>query len=544
MGRLLTIAIIVGTTAALLGGLTGAVLLAVAAPVPEHRVWFVWLCATLTGSVAAMATIVAVRVRSGRGNRRSNDLRRALASVLTGGCAGAVLALGMFGMSPRGRQLLFFAIGAAAGGCLFAVSRRLRRAEQRLADRRTPDTPYYSPSGTRFLPELHAASLPVPIVDVLLERRSRGRWFQFTLGSLLALTLISSVTLAIWVRGPIKRRQVIAAIERGGGGRVGYASRAPDWIVDLLGELARGIFDEVDSVELRNATDADLARLGFLSRLRSLSLAGNVTDEAMKRVSQWQSLEELDIGATNVSSKGLAELRRLPRLRTLSVPQSSDDAALTEVASLENLTTLWIDGGWPRSPSPVTAAGFDRLSSLRELRELRLNRLTIGDDEIAFISGLRRLTRLSLYDTRVSDAGLRHLVGLQELEWLDLTRTQVTGRGFKELSTLSRLRTLNLGGSPVTDRGLEAIAVLTSLETLSLDSTKITDAGLVHLKAMSKLHWLSIMSTAISDAGLPSLEELSNIGAFHRDGTNTTRGGIARLEAAWKERRDRLQPAD
>ncbi|HEV3342904.1 MAG TPA: hypothetical protein VG125_21200, partial [Pirellulales bacterium] len=280
MGRLLTIAIIVGTAAALLGGLGGAMLLPAVVPLPDDRVWFVWLCATLTGSVAATATIVAVRVRSRRGNENANDFRPALASVLVGGFAGAVLAQRMFHTSPRGRQLLFFALGAAAGGCLFALNRRLRQPTQKLADRRTVDNPCYSASGTTFLPDLHVASLPVPIVEVLLERRARGRWFQFTLGSLLAVTLISSVTLAIWVRGPIKRRQVLAAIERSGGGRVGYATRAPDWIVDLLGELARGIFDEVDSLALQNATDADLRRLGSLAQLRSLSLAGNVADEA------------------------------------------------------------------------------------------------------------------------------------------------------------------------------------------------------------------------------------------------------------------------
>jgi hypothetical protein len=545
MGRLLTVAIIVGTAAALLGGLTGAMLLATVAPLPEHRVWFVWLCAMLTGSVAAMTTIVAVRLRRQTGG--GNDLSRAMASVLVGGCAGAVLALGTFDAAPRGRQLLLFAVGALAGGCLFAVYRRVRQPAQRLSDRRIADNPYYSQSGTVLLPDLHADSLPIPVVDILLERRARGRWFQFTLGSMLALTLIASVALAVWVRGPMKRRQVLAAIERSGGGAVGYASRAPDWIVDLLGDLARGLFDEVDRIELRNATDADLARLDFLSRLRSLSLAGDVTDEAMKKVAQWQSLEELYLGGTHVSAKGLAELQRLPRLQSLSPPPTIDEAGLKEVAGVTSLTRLYIDNLYLNGApywTGVTGAGLDHLRNLSQLKELSLARQPVADDDLAFLEQLPRLKTLRLGNTRVTDAGLRHLARLQELEWLDLSRTNVTGSGFEELSSLAQLRMLELNGAPVSDEGLKGIATLSNLETLNLDSTKITDAGLVHLQAMKKLQWLNISFTAVSDEGLPILEKLVAIGTFYHERTNITPAGLARLEAAWQERRDRKSAAD
>ncbi|HWB14591.1 MAG TPA: hypothetical protein VG826_35530 [Pirellulales bacterium] len=546
MGRLLTIAIIVGTAAAILGGLTGAILLAAAAPLPEDRVWFVWLCATLTGSVAAVTASVAMRSSKRNRTGSGNDFNRALASVLAGGGAGAALAQRMFDTSPRGRQLILFAAGALVGGCLFVVHRRLRQPAQRLVDRRIADNPHYSRSSTVLLHDLHADSLPTPIVDILMERRARGRWFQFTLGSLLALTLIASLSLALWVRGPMKRRQVLTAIERSGGGRVGYATRAPYWVVDLLGDTARGIFDEVDRIELSNATDADLARLGFLSRLRSLSLTGSVTDEAMKKVVQWQSLEELDLAGTNVSTKGLAELRRLPRLQSLRAPLSIDDAGLKEIAAVTSLTKLYLDGryGYAGRWFGVTGAGLDHLRNLAQLTELSLAYQAVADDDLAFLEQLPRLKTLRLDNTRVTDVGLRHLARLQELELLNLTRTNVTGSGFENLTALTQLRRLDLGGLPVTDRGLEGIAALTNLEMLDLTRTKITDAGLVHLKTLSRLQYLNLMFTAISDAGLPNLEELTSIEVFYHDSTNTTPAGIARLEDAWRTRRTRKHPVD
>lgn len=539
LGRLLGLTLVAGVLGALVGGAAGAVVLPLAAPSPEDRVWFVWLCAILTGAVTAIATIIASRVRGGK----ASGLPDVLAAVLLGGCAGALMALRMFGGAPRGKQLFFFALGALAGGCAIGLCRGLRRSPPKPADRRFAASENYSPAAAVCL--VDRASFRTPIVDILLERKSRGRWFQFTLGSLLACTTIASIVLALWVRGPIKRRQVLTAIERGGGGRVRYASRAPEWVVDLLGDVVRGIFDEVDEIELRAATDADLARIAFLPHLRCLSLSGTVTDEAMKTVARWQSLEELRLGSAEITSLGLAQLRQLPRLRKLVVPMSIDDAGLEAVGAATGLETLSIGTGpanpfRPPSWGPLTAAGLSRLCALAGLKDLSLYGMPVGDDETAFLERLPRLQRLHLVGTGISDAGLEHLGRLEQLEWLDLggvTGSQVTGSGFEGLSSLSQLRRLDLRGTSVTDQGLSAIAALKNLESLDLTGTKITDDGLVHLKPLKRLKHLDISFTAVSDVGLPGLEELADVDVFHHYGTSITSAGIARLEKIWQERR-------
>jgi hypothetical protein len=77
MGRLLGVVVMIGLAAALLGAVVGALVVATAAPLGREGAWLIWLSAVLTGSVAAVTTMVAARLR-----RQGGDLRAGLASVL------------------------------------------------------------------------------------------------------------------------------------------------------------------------------------------------------------------------------------------------------------------------------------------------------------------------------------------------------------------------------------------------------------------------------------------------------------------------------
>lgn len=494
MARLLSITIAIGVAGALLGGLVGGALLAASDPLGDDGRWFVGLCAVLTGSVSAMTTMISARL-FGRGK----DLRAGLASVLVGGCAGAVVAQQTFATSPRGKQLLLFALGSLVGGGAFALVRRLR-----------------------------APAAPA-------TREPRGRWFQFTLGSLLAFTVIASLGMAIWVRGPIKRRQTLAIIERSGGGRVTYASRASEWVCDLLGDGVRGFFDEVESIDLNRATDADVARLVVFEHLKSVSLSGPFTDNAMETVARCRSLEHIGLHSPGVTSKGLAELAKLPRLRSLWLPVPADDAALQTIGELSQLERLEISaGGGIVTRGPMTADGWSRLGKLKSLQELTFHRVAVDDRDLAFLEHLPRLRRLWLVDTRFSDAGATHLRGLRELETLrvnELTPGRFRGASLGELKSLSQLRHLDVAGTALNDQGLATIGSLTNLESLNLGgAVRITDAGLKHLASLTRLRWITLAGTSISDAGLRHLESLPRLEGVHYVGTKITPAAITRLE--------------
>lgn len=500
MARLLSITISIGVAGALLGGLVGGALLAASEPLGDDGRWFVGLSAVLTGSVAAMATMISARL-FGRGK----DLRAGLASVLVGGCAGAVIAQQAFATSPRGKQLLLFAVGSLVGGGAFALVRRLR----------APATP--------------------------VIREPRGRWFQFTLGSLLGFTVIASVGMAIWVRGPIKRRQTLAIIERSGGGRVTYASRASEWVCDLLGDGVRGFFDEVESIDLNNAADEDVARLVVFEHLKSVSLSGTFTDKAMKNFARCRSLEHVSLHSPSVTSKGLAELAKLPRVRSLWLPVPADDAALQAIGELSQLERLELmgAGGGIITRGPTTAEGWSRLGKLKSLQELTFHRVAVDDRDLAFLEHLPRLRRLWLVDTRFSDAGVTHLSRLKELESLrvnELTPGRFRGTSLDELTSLSQLRHLDVAGTAVADQALAAIASLNNLESLNLAGDPITDAGLKHLASLTRLRWITLSGTSVSDAGLRHLESLPRLESVYYDRTKITPAAITRLE----QKRQRL----
>jgi Leucine-rich repeat (LRR) protein len=506
MGRLLGVVVMIGLAAALLGAVVGALVVATAVPLGGEGAWLIWLSAVLTGSVAAVTTMVAARLR-----RQGGDLRAGLASVLGGGCAGALVAQQAFATSPRGKQLLLFAVGSLVGGGAFALVRRLR-----------------------------ATSSPA-------VREPRDRWFQFTLGSLLAFTLIASVALAIWVRGPIKRRQTLAVIERGGGGRVRYASRAPEWICDLLGDTVRGVFDEVEEIDLNRATDADVARIAIFEHLRSVSLSGDFTDEAMNALARCRSLEQLSLSSPSISNQGLAKLASLPRLRHLSLPAPADDDILRAIGTLRQLEQLDMLGRRTGSRGLTTAAGWPQLGKLKNLQELALHSIAVDDQDLAFLEQLTRLRRLNLSLTKFSDAGVAHLQPLKELESLTIIESNAPtfrGTGLAELSSLGQLRHLDLRSTAVTDKGLRAIAALSNLEALNLASDRITDSGLRHLSQLTRLRWLTLSGISVSEVGLRHLESLPRLETVYYDNTKITAAGIARLENALRKRRSRNRPGE
>lgn len=544
MGRLLTIALMAAAIGGVLGAAIGATLLATIAPLSEYSGWFIAVCAALTAAAAAPIAVLAMRGKRPNGA----DSRVCLAVVLFGGAAGAAVAPMLFGDHPAGRQLLCVAGGALLADCLMGLIARIRG---------------------------QAAAEP--------RDGSPRRWFQFTLGSLLALTFLTSVALSLWVRGPMARRRVLAAIEAGGGGRVRYASRAPEWIVQLLGSPARGFFDEVETLDLYDPADADLAPLAAFTRLRSLQVSGNrISDKGLEAIARLPSLEDLSlaldvrgspvlgrpvsalvIADSDITAAGLARLRQLPRLKTLSLPGSITDAGLREISALTKLEKLWIISlgdrptVWPR----LTASGTAHLGKLKMLRELHLSYMPLDDSELAFIESLTRLEYLDLNQTKIADAGLIHLRPLHQLEYLCLGGRKITGEGFAGLS-LSRLRQLDLSSTGITDGGLSHIAnfknlislllsfskvtdagmpyleSLTELQLLELANTRITDDGLKHLRSLTKLTHLGLSRTAITDAGLKHLEGLKQVGGFDFSQTEVTPAAVQRLEETWRRQRE------
>ena len=249
----------------------------------------------------------------------------------------------------------------------------------------------------------------------------------------------------------------------------------------VLVELPR--FRNLQGLRLLYANNLHpLVGLGQIKQLKALYLASNVLDPALEEVDQLTQLEELHLGATDVTDQGVKKLARLKKLRRLSLwgVKQVTDAGLKELAGLKQLQCLDLYG------TQTTDAGLKELSGLMQLQELRLNETRVTGVGLKDLVGLRQLQRLDLRSTQVSDAGMKQVGEFKQLHELKLAGTQVTDSGLKELAGLKQLKILWLDQTQVTDEGLKELAQMTQLEYLSLDKTPVTDAGLKHLAEIGR----------------------------------------------------------
>jgi hypothetical protein len=177
------------------------------------------------------------------------------------------------------------------------------------------------------------------------------RWFQFSLRSLLVMTLIVGLVMTTWIV-PIKRRAnkqdaaVVAILNSGGSVvydyqkdalRMGIRNPEPPglrWLRAVLGDNYRA---EVVEVQLYSGvgagmagrpyrhmtpdtfTDAEAEKLAACTELRLLVLADTkITDAGIKCFQNMRKLEGLNVEGTLVTKPAVMELHRaLPNARII-----------------------------------------------------------------------------------------------------------------------------------------------------------------------------------------------------------------------------------
>jgi hypothetical protein len=141
----------------------------------------------------------------------------------------------------------------------------------------------------------------------------------------------------------------------------------PEWLCEWCsdGEGISG-FDDIVAVRMddEQVTDADLAPLRGLSRLRTLELEGaRITDAGLKSLGGFKMLEWLDLRDTLVTEAGLANLRRMNHLEHLDLPGFElTEAGLNELCLLQSLQEVTLHGGAPTKVELIDFAesqGFD-----------------------------------------------------------------------------------------------------------------------------------------------------------------------------------------
>jgi Leucine-rich repeat (LRR) protein len=199
----------------------------------------------------------------------------------------------------------------------------------------------------------------------------------------------------------------------------------------------------ITDLDLRYAeqiTDEGVSAIRGWKKLRRLNLRGTkITDMTLGHLAGLPTLEMLDIGFVQFTDSGLENLALLPKLKELSIGGNKlTDSGLRFLRQVTGLTYLDVSGEqrtdsglWSVS---ITELGVDSIATLKELRELRMNRSAISGGWLEKLKPLQKLERLSLQDTkRLGDDAVARLESFPNLRWLDLKRSGISENALAEL---------------------------------------------------------------------------------------------------------------
>jgi hypothetical protein len=285
--------------------------------------------------------------------------------------------------------------------------------------------------------------------------KTRRRWLQFSLRSVLILTAVLAVVLA-WGNRVVTRYNARQRIEELPA-KVEIEA-GPAWIARWFGTGVGKYFDQVTVIDLTGCDDSSapididgrlLPNIGRQAALRKLNLGrmAQVDDRYLAAIAGLGQLEELILDETNVTDDGLRHLSNLRQLRKLSLYAAHrvSDPGLAHLAALNHLEVLDL------SETQAADACGETLAQLGELRRLNLAHTPVGDAVAQRLRGLSQLEYLNLSGTKVTSQGLAHLTELIQLKELYLADTAVDDSGLNHLRRLP-LRLLSLWGTAVTDK--------------------------------------------------------------------------------------------
>jgi Leucine-rich repeat (LRR) protein len=265
-----------------------------------------------------------------------------------------------------------------------------------------------------------------------------------------------------------------------------------DWITGAGGVITRDRAGHITGVDLRSSwvTDSDLSHLAKLPHLTHLDLSlTRITDHGLQQLKDAPGIVELNLYyAEQITDEGMAAVKGWKKLKRLNLRGTKiTDTTLEHLANVTTLESL--DVGFAQ----ITDVGLDRLTPLLNLKELTIsgNKLTdVGLQALRQLSGLTSLslggsqrTDSGLWSISLTELGLDAITTLKDLRDLRLDGMPVSARWLEKLKSLSKLERLSLRGCKrLSDDGAPVLGSWPSLQTLDLKGTGMTEKGLAHLR--------------------------------------------------------------
>jgi len=217
-----------------------------------------------------------------------------------------------------------------------------------------------------------------------------------------------------------------------------------------------------------------LAGLGSLEEL-SISSGDALSEADLACLEPLGRLKELHVWIKHLTDRNLASIGKLKQLESLTVFSSVTRSALNQLNGLSRLHHLQVVARPRRNAAktdPADELMLD-LSGLKKMKDMNLSGLQLQDSDLAFLEHLPLLENLSIQPIQpdaLTGAFLRHLRELPELNRLHVSGLSgCTGEDLAHLNGLPKLRSLRLTGD-ITNTALASLTGPLSLESIRVET--------------------------------------------------------------------------
>jgi len=120
--------------------------------------------------------------------------------------------------------------------------------------------------------------------------------------------------------------------------------------------------------------------------------------------------------------------------------------------------------------------------AFQEVLRVNLDGVKLETEDAKRLSDMKHLTILSLQKSSFSDANMAAMPSLRELQELSLRYCQITDDGIARLGDKQQLKVLRLTGCDITDASVAGLSDCSSLRQLFIRWTQITPQGVERLR--------------------------------------------------------------
>ncbi|XP_047337394.1 toll-like receptor 13 isoform X2 [Impatiens glandulifera] len=235
-------------------------------------------------------------------------------------------------------------------------------------------------------------------------------------------------------------------------------------------------------------TSRGISLLSSLTNLHTLDLGGlPVTDVALSSLRVLTKLQYLDLWGSAISNEGVNILKMFPKLTVLTLAWTKithlPDFPSIACLNMSNCTIHSIFEGYedkaPLTKLVLSGATFDKTSEVfAHVETLHLSFLDVSNtpfQNFGFLKNMNALEHLDLSSTVVGDDSVHLIASIgNTLRSLNLNKTRITSSGLSFLAgNVPNLEKLTLYGTYVDDTAISFLCTMPSLKLIDLSETNV-----------------------------------------------------------------------